>query len=52
MVVVVVIASHEKMPLDFARIEIFLQIPGGGGTQHMHIRGDKSDVFGSEYCQK
>ena len=23
-----------------------------GGTQHMHIRGGKSDNFGSEYCQK
>ena len=25
---------------------------GGGGTQHMHIRGGKSDIFGSEYYQK
>ena len=23
-----------------------------GGTQHMHIRGGKSDIFGSEYCLK
>ena len=23
-----------------------------GGTHHMHIRGGKSDIFGSEYCQK
>ena len=23
-----------------------------GGTQHMNIRGGKSDIFGSEYCQK
>ena len=28
--------------------------PGGGGAlnEHMHIRGGKSDIFGSEYCQK
>ena len=24
----------------------------GGGTQHIHIRGGKSDIFGSEYCEK
>ena len=23
-----------------------------GGTQHIHIRGGKSDIFGSEYCEK
>ena len=28
--------------------------PGGGVavTQHMHIRGRKSDIFGSKHCQK
>ena len=29
-----------------------LYIPRGGGTQQMHLRGGKSDIFGSEYCQK
>ena len=23
-----------------------------GGTQHIHIRGGKSDIFESEYCEK
>ena len=23
-----------------------------GGTQHIHIQGGKSDIFGSEYCEK
>ena len=23
-----------------------------GGTQHIHIRGGKSDISGSEYCEK
>ena len=23
-----------------------------GVTQHMHIRGGKSDIFGLEYCRK
>ena len=23
-----------------------------GGTQHIHIRGGKSGIFGSEYCEK
>ena len=25
--------------------------PRGGGTQHMHIRGGKSDIFGSKHCE-
>ena len=24
----------------------------GGGTRHIHKRGGKSDIFGSECCQK
>ena len=31
---------------------VCVKIPGGGGTQHMYIRGGKSDIFGLEYCQK
>ena len=35
-----------------AMLVSFVTVPGGGVTQHMHIRGGKSDIFGSEYCEK
>ena len=33
-------------------VHVLVKYNPRGGTQHMHIRGGKSDISGSEYCQK
>ena len=40
------------MTYFFAVNELTRGILAQGGTQHIHIRGGKSDIFGSEYCEK
>ena len=37
--------------LELPMLLVLVRHPGGG-TQHIHIRGGKSDIFGSEYCEK
>ena len=42
--------KYEKIPEKFTVAMQLKKLPRGGDTQNMHIRGSKSNNFGSEYC--